>query len=148
MASIWVLIHWGYFSLFYVLHLNPMYIGRIKISMFLFAFSMVWIKFGLCPMIPWKSPVAWIYAYFQAKNVPCALCSTGQNRSPYKMRGHHIKQKDTQTSSMFWGHPRCVAVDWDGSECRHYTGLYIALIPVHTNCFGNRKVALSKNAEC
>ena len=23
-------------------------------------------------MIPWKSPVAWIYADFEAKNVPCA----------------------------------------------------------------------------
>ena len=56
MGFIWsvILIGQGYISQFYVLHLNSMYIGWIYISMFLFAFSMVWMKFGLCPVIPWN----------------------------------------------------------------------------------------------
>ena len=87
MGFIWsvILIGQGYISQLYVLHLNAIYIRWINISMFWFAFSMVWIKCGLCSMIPWKSPVAWIYVDFEPKNVPCVHWSPDPGDKALKM---------------------------------------------------------------
>ena len=50
---------------------------------------MVWMQFGLCPMTPWKSPAARIFAEFEARNVPCVFYST---LFYYKYQSHMVER--------------------------------------------------------
>ena len=69
-------------------------------------------------------------------------------------RGCHTKwkviiqnERTLKLPPMFWGHPRCVGVDYDGSKCFYYPGLWHCIDPSLSQLHWIQKSCLSKNPE-
>ena len=92
---------------------------------------MVWMKFGQCPMTPWKSPAAWIYADFEARNVPCEYVNTGsktdtrQSMEQYLWDFLRAKTRpdlgliyiDDHLKSSFIKHTKTLHIKWKKYDC-------------------------------